>query len=79
MVTKKELATALGAIERRFETNEQTMKANHNQVMNAMDRLARIFTDVRDEGAMQYHVNKRHETWIKGLAKHTNYTLNKDA
>jgi hypothetical protein len=73
------LDTRIDSVETKLNSLETKADKNHNQVMTTLDRLVKLFMDQKAENAAQVYVNKRHETWIKDLAKHTDHTLNKNA
>ena len=85
MVTKKEFTKAISEMvtknefEKTISRLEKKIDTLHHEFMNSMDYIVKYVDEKRTEDVAQVYINKRHETWIKGLAKHTKYPLAKDA
>ncbi len=75
MATKNDLVNLETRLEKKIEDSSKTLR---RELMTGIDYIVKYVDEKRAEDAMQVHINNRHEGWIKGLAKHTQYKLGGD-
>lgn len=77
LATKKELGAIGLSMKSGFARVDAKTDQLRREVMTGMDKIMKKLDDVLVESKMQYGMLMRHDGWVKGLAHHTEYKLEK--